>query len=277
MVPTHAKSRKAAGLSSALAVPFLGAALLLGGCGGKAKNVGVPVGNAAGLNANGVTNCKSNDDCPVAEPGYGANMAPAGVFVGWVGEPVDWRIFGIDEKTKNADGTSSARRMAVLLDKVPGGATITPASGEKLTSEASIQYTAESEESGSLEVVIRDKERCEMEHASDKSYCDGYKFLKNYDKRFKNVRWQIKDREKLEEDIANGNISDDTADGVITVSDPGCNGVKATTDGDITKSLMQTFLGALANPAGLAGMATTIFSSGGLTGGGTAGADPTQC
>lgn len=243
-----------------LSVTALFLAMLLTGCGGKSKNVGLPgTGGNSGLGINGASNCKSKTDCPMADPGYGANMAPAGVFVGWVDKPVDWRVFGIDEKTKNPDGISSARRMVVLLDKVPEGSTITPFSGEKLSNEAGLQWTPTSEESGKLDIIVRDYERCVMDKKAE-GYCDAYKFLEAYDKRFKGVRWEVKDQEKLEEDLANGTVTE-TATGTTT----DCT----TSTPDLQTSLMNTFIQALANPSGLGGVATTIFSSSGVGGSAT--------
>ena len=253
---------------SVIAIP----ALVLVGCGGKSKSVAAPIAGSGGSGLNAASNCRSKDDCPRAEPDFAANMAAGGAFVGWMGEAVTWKVSGIDANTKNPDGLTSSRRMFVLLDKVPEGSDIKPGSGDDLKSDATIDWTPKKQSSGKLDVIVRDAERCEMEKS--KEYCQSYKFLEGFDKRFKDVHWEIKDRDAFADEVANGNVG---ADGAVVVSDPNCGGAPAaTTDGQITAKVLGTFIQMLASPASILTTGMTMFSSGI---GASAGAkpDPTQC
>lgn len=254
-----------------LRLSLLVATVALAACGGKSKSVGAPVaGSGAGLSTS--TNCKSASDCPKANPGFGANMTPANVFVAFAeGDPVDWRVYALDLDTKNPDGMSSARKMVVLLDKIPEGAEITPGKGEKLSTEASVVWSPRKTMKGKMTAVVRDYERCKMDGDAD---CDSYKFLKEYDKRFENLAWEVKTAADVEDAVG----SSGDADGTVTVSDPNCGGAAAaTTDADIQKKVLGTFIGALGNPGSI--LQTGIQIIGGGLGGGGAGAtgDPKPC
>lgn len=246
-------------------------ALLAFGCGEKSKAITPPAAGAtAGLNA--ASNCKSKTDCPDAVAGFGANMAPGGSYVGWMGESINWRAFGIDENTKSVDGTTSTRRMTVLLDKVPEGSSIVPGVKDKLKNEAFIEWTPKKESKGKLDVIVRDAERCEVERGTD-GYCNTYNFLSDYDVRFKDLRWEIKDKDALAEQIADGTLS--AEDGGVAGTN--CTGASTTTDKLLNAQVMNTFIQALSggNTAGggLLQMGTTLYTSGAF-GGGTGTAQP---
>jgi hypothetical protein len=256
------------------ALPLLAALLPLvvaWGCGGKSKSVEAPLGGGNGTGLAVASNCRSKDDCPKAAIDFAANLAPGNVFIGFANEPVDWKISGVDGNTKNPDGMSSARRMAVLLDNVPEGSDFSPGKGEKLASSVTIDWTPSKSMKGKLDVIVRDAERCEKDH--DKDYCNAYKPLDAYDKRFEGVAWEIRSREDVQNEADSGSTD---PDGTVTVSDPNCGGAAAaTTDGEIQGKVLGTFIQAL-QPGGLLKVGTTLFS-GGLGGGGTTTGEPTKC
>src|SRR4051812_9721407 len=103
----------------ALAVP----ALIFAACGGaKQKSVATPGGGSgSGSGLSAASNCISKDKFPEAVPNFSGNMAASGAFVGWLGEPVDWKITGVDDNSKDKDGITSVRQMTVLLNAVPEG------------------------------------------------------------------------------------------------------------------------------------------------------------
>lgn len=138
----------------------------------------------ASSNANN-TVCTSEDDCPAANMDVVSDFFTQGGLVGYVGEPVNWVLKGVDRNSKD-------RRVGILLNHIPEGARLTP--NDTVETAATIAWSAKSplKSTQKLEIYMRDLDRCALLE-SEQDYCQAYTFLKAYDQRVE-LDWQVINR-----------------------------------------------------------------------------------
>lgn len=189
-------------------------------CGGSKQQVTTSAPGTSSLTS---TNC-TKSKCEPADMDVAANFAGEGVLVGFVGETVTWQFNGIDKATQEAGTLTSNRKVVVLLNNIPKGSSVYPAKGAALAAEARIDWVPTKKSRGTMEFIARDYERCILNKSKD--YCNNYTFLKEYDKRFGDKRWEILDKD---ETLAAGDS--------VNVSDEECG--DPTTKSDIGKSVLK--------------------------------------
>jgi hypothetical protein len=250
----------------------VGGAWLVSACGSsKAKSVDV----GAGAGADASAGC-TKDSCPPAEPDYSATVAPSGELIGFLNEPVAWTLYGVDRKTMTDQQTSS-RRVVVLLNKIPQGATVTPWREDELKPQVTFTWTPTVQATGTMDVILRDYDRCIADEGEDE--CNSYVLKEEFDVQLAaNLAWRVVDRAQVQaaQNASGGStLPGGTGGTVVNVSNPNC-GPNPTTDQQIQGQLMGKLLPVLTNPNAIV---PTLMSTmiGGLTSGSQPAANPTEC
>jgi len=253
---------------------WLGVALATSACGNKAQiapsaNGGVDETANAALDA-AISTCKSKADCKSATLDVWASFSSSGALIGIIGQPVTWEFYGLDRDSISADQKSSVRLVTVLLDNVPDGSTIDPApSAGKVAQEAKIEWTPSQAQTGKLDVIVRDMERCLINESAD--FCNKYAFHADYDQRIKEVQWQVVDKSALDNQVQATAAAAPDPGSTVAASNANCNGQTGTSTSQAFGSGLSSVLGILGG-GGLLSQAPSLL--GGLMGSGT---NATKC
>lgn len=242
----------------------------------KQKAFEVPGGGAGAVQLAGC----AKGSCDPAQVDYSATVAATGELVGFAQENVDWHLYGLDLASR-IDDTSSTRRVMILLDRVPEGADVTPGRDDgRLAPEVSIQWRPPFAASGTMDVILRDFDRCVAE--KDEVSCSEYRFLDTYDKKLTgdaSLRWRIVDRAQAAAAAASAPVvgaaapTGQVGGTVVGVGNPNCGGLVPTSDQQIRTQVLGTLFRALVSPSSLI---PTVMGSliNGVAG---QSAQPTQC
>lgn len=212
----------------------------LAGCGDK-KPTKVsqitPVGTGTQQTAGsvGASGCLNADCAPATMDISADGKTDAGLFVGVVGEAVPWRFRGV--------AAEDGREVAILLNKIPQGATIDPPQdGTRASTDVRILWTPTAAQTSQddLEIYARDLSRCKMREGAER--CSVNKILSQYDVKIAAVGWEIVNPAAVQAATAAATGTSTTNGIVVQVSDPRCGGIAGTTQQQIQSSVLQTGL-----------------------------------
>jgi len=148
-----------------------------------------------------------------------------GIFRGFVGQQLTWKIQGFDPSTEHESNSKKRRKVVVLLTNLPKNSILTPGPGSRspLTSLATVEWTPRTPEEGFLQIVLRDFDRCEAMEPNEAT-CQKYNLLSAYDDRKEMVPWMI---------VSNsGQVASSTSDSGVKKEAGSADGVDAKSPSD---------------------------------------------
>lgn len=129
------------------------------------------------------SSCKSASDCAKADMSLSSTALQNGAFIGTVGENINWSLQGVDKN-------SSSRRVGILLNNVPEGASFSPSDVVETSVKITWKPTAPVKSINKLEVFLRDMDLCEVTE-SNRDDCAEYRYIEEYDQKLE-YDWEIK-------------------------------------------------------------------------------------
>jgi len=121
--------------------------------------------------------CTGVSSCPPVRPDV-LSMTANAQLVGVSGQPVNWMFYGRDLNTLNSTQLSSGfqgsqRRVTLIFSNLPLGAQLSPAvNGTALYTQESIVWTPSAAASGTIQMELRDYDRCMVTEANAAVTCN---------------------------------------------------------------------------------------------------------